>query len=338
MRSVTSVNVAAGFHGGDPSVLRRTIALARELGVAVGAHPSFPDLRASAAARCGSRRRCRGPGALSGGRGGRRRTGGRGAARAREAARRALQHGRARSGTGGSGRRARCSRSTRNLFCPRPPRSALAAAGRAIGLRVAGEGFRRPCLSARRLARPAERSRARSSRTSRRSSTARMQMAVERTVTAIDGSPSSVDVDTICIHGDNAGAAAMAAWIRAGLNSAASTSARPVRSAAHRVLALDAVVPLPQRLAKPRHRVERAAHRFARDAVDDRSCHGPCDDRHRSRLSDTDSTSTSTPSPSCRYRQYEFSRQRNPRSDPPTSRIESTRCGSSPAEATHAGR
>ena len=44
MRSVSSVNVAAGFHGGDPTVLRRTIALARTLDVAVGAHPSFPDL------------------------------------------------------------------------------------------------------------------------------------------------------------------------------------------------------------------------------------------------------------------------------------------------------
>src|SRR4051794_38549569 len=44
MRSVTSANVAAGFHAGDPTVLRRTIRAARELGVAVGAHPSFPDL------------------------------------------------------------------------------------------------------------------------------------------------------------------------------------------------------------------------------------------------------------------------------------------------------
>ena len=44
LRSVTSANVAAGFHAGDPSVLRATIRTARDLGVAVGAHPSFPDL------------------------------------------------------------------------------------------------------------------------------------------------------------------------------------------------------------------------------------------------------------------------------------------------------
>jgi UPF0271 protein len=44
MRSITSASVAAGFHGGDPSVLRRTIRLAKSHGVAIGAHPGFPDL------------------------------------------------------------------------------------------------------------------------------------------------------------------------------------------------------------------------------------------------------------------------------------------------------
>ena len=42
--SITSANVAAGFHAGDPSVLRDTIRLAKQHGVAVGAHPGFPDL------------------------------------------------------------------------------------------------------------------------------------------------------------------------------------------------------------------------------------------------------------------------------------------------------
>ena len=44
MKSITSANVAAGFHAGDPSVLRATIRRAKQHGVAVGAHPSFPDL------------------------------------------------------------------------------------------------------------------------------------------------------------------------------------------------------------------------------------------------------------------------------------------------------
>src|SRR3982751_149456 len=44
MSAITSANVAAGFHAGDPSVLRATIRLAKANGVAVGAHPGFPDL------------------------------------------------------------------------------------------------------------------------------------------------------------------------------------------------------------------------------------------------------------------------------------------------------
>ncbi len=41
---ITSANVACGFHGGDPSVMRRTVERAKQHGVAVGAHPGFPDL------------------------------------------------------------------------------------------------------------------------------------------------------------------------------------------------------------------------------------------------------------------------------------------------------
>ena len=44
MTSITSANIACGFHAGDPSVMRRTIRLAKRHGVAVGAHPGFPDL------------------------------------------------------------------------------------------------------------------------------------------------------------------------------------------------------------------------------------------------------------------------------------------------------
>src|SRR5580765_7153089 len=44
MTSISSANVACGYHAGDPSVMRRTVQLARDAGVAVGAHPGFPDL------------------------------------------------------------------------------------------------------------------------------------------------------------------------------------------------------------------------------------------------------------------------------------------------------
>ena len=42
---VTSVNVACGFHAGDPMVIDRTVSMALRAGVAVGAHPSHWDLR-----------------------------------------------------------------------------------------------------------------------------------------------------------------------------------------------------------------------------------------------------------------------------------------------------
>lgn len=44
MPLITSANVACGFHAGDPQVMRRTVRLAREYGVVVGAHPGFRDL------------------------------------------------------------------------------------------------------------------------------------------------------------------------------------------------------------------------------------------------------------------------------------------------------
>lgn len=41
---VSSANVACGMHAGDPHIMGRTFARAKELGVAVGAHPGYPDL------------------------------------------------------------------------------------------------------------------------------------------------------------------------------------------------------------------------------------------------------------------------------------------------------
>ena len=44
MPFITSANVACGFHGGDPHVMRKTVALALRHDVAIGSHPSLPDL------------------------------------------------------------------------------------------------------------------------------------------------------------------------------------------------------------------------------------------------------------------------------------------------------
>jgi UPF0271 protein len=44
MRSVSSANIACGYHAGDPSIMRETVKLCADAGVAVGAHVSYPDL------------------------------------------------------------------------------------------------------------------------------------------------------------------------------------------------------------------------------------------------------------------------------------------------------
>ncbi|OON69457.1 LamB/YcsF family protein [Hymenobacter sp. CRA2] len=41
---VTSANIACGYHAGDPAVMKRTVRLALQHGVAIGAHPGLPDL------------------------------------------------------------------------------------------------------------------------------------------------------------------------------------------------------------------------------------------------------------------------------------------------------
>src|SRR5262249_23666915 len=45
LRFVSSVNIACGFHAGDPLVMHATVNAAAKQGVAIGAHPSLPDLQ-----------------------------------------------------------------------------------------------------------------------------------------------------------------------------------------------------------------------------------------------------------------------------------------------------
>jgi len=44
MPYLSSANIACGFHAGDPGVMKQTVRLAKKHGVAVGAHPGYPDL------------------------------------------------------------------------------------------------------------------------------------------------------------------------------------------------------------------------------------------------------------------------------------------------------
>ena len=41
---ISSANVACGYHASDPVVMGNTLAMAREAGIRIGAHPGFPDL------------------------------------------------------------------------------------------------------------------------------------------------------------------------------------------------------------------------------------------------------------------------------------------------------
>lgn len=45
LEHVSSANIACGFHAGDPGTMRATVSAALAKGVAIGAHPSFPDLQ-----------------------------------------------------------------------------------------------------------------------------------------------------------------------------------------------------------------------------------------------------------------------------------------------------
>ena len=41
---ISSCNIACGFHASDPAVMKKTVAMAKEAGIGIGAHPGFPDL------------------------------------------------------------------------------------------------------------------------------------------------------------------------------------------------------------------------------------------------------------------------------------------------------
>ncbi len=44
LKYITSANIACGYHAGDYNVMMKTVKAAKKFGVAIGAHPGFPDL------------------------------------------------------------------------------------------------------------------------------------------------------------------------------------------------------------------------------------------------------------------------------------------------------
>ncbi len=214
---ITSGSIACGFHAGDPSLMRRTVRAAARAGVAIGAHPGFADranfgrlemnvepqeiadlvlyqigaLHAVAKAEGQSLQHVKPHGAL--------------------------YNMSARRPDIAEAIAAAVASFDRTLVVMCLPGSELLAAASRLGLRVAAEGF-------------ADRSyEADGTLTSRQFDGAvisepglaaerAVRMVKQRSIVARDGSSLSLEVDTICVHGDTPGALAIAAAIRHGLN------------------------------------------------------------------------------------------------------------------------
>jgi 5-oxoprolinase (ATP-hydrolysing) subunit A len=219
MDSITSANIACGFHAGDPGVMRQTLALAKDKGVAVGAHPGFPDL-----VGFGRREMKATPAevhdlvlyqvaALAG-------------MAAVQGLK--LQHVKAHGALYNMACKERSLADAiaravaafdRSLILFGLPNSELVRAGAAAGLTVAAEVF-------------ADRAYERDgSLTSRHKPGSviddehavverAVRMVKQRDVVAVDGSVIALQADTICLHGDTPGAAALARVVRRGLESA----------------------------------------------------------------------------------------------------------------------
>ena len=219
MDSITSANVACGFHAGDPGAMRETIALARERGVAIGAHPGFQDLvgfgrremkasatevedlvlyQVSALAGMASAQGVR------------------------------LQHVKAHGALYNMACRDRVLADAiakavagfdRSLILFGLPDSELLRAGKAAGLTTAAEVFADRAYDADGSL--TSRTKPGSVIHDRQAVVERaIRMVKERQVVATDGSTIALEADTICLHGDTQGAATLARAVRQGLQSA----------------------------------------------------------------------------------------------------------------------
>ena len=219
MASISSANVACGFHAGDPGTMRATVELARQRGVAIGAHPGFPDL-----VGFGRREMKATPAevedfvlyqvaAMAG------------IAAAQGVT---LQHVKAHGALYNMACRDRALADAiaravasfdRTLILFGLPNSELLRAGEAVGLPVAAEVF------ADRAYDPDGSLTSRSKPGSVIHDTQQVvdraiRMVKDKQVIAVDGSTIALQADTICLHGDTPGAADHARAVRAGLEAA----------------------------------------------------------------------------------------------------------------------
>jgi UPF0271 protein len=216
---ITSANVACGLHAGDPQVMQRTVTQAVAKGVAVGAHPSFPD-------RQGFGRRFMDLtseeieafvlyqlGALTG--------------FARAAGSRLAHvkpHGALYNWAAKDRRSAEAIvRAVADfdaaLIVVTQPGSALAEAAREHGLRVAREGFADRAYQADGSLVPRSEPGAVIHDPAEAAARA-VQMVTQGTIEAIDATTISLEIDTLCVHGDTPDAVRIASKLRQALESA----------------------------------------------------------------------------------------------------------------------
>lgn len=219
LQTITSGNIACGFHAGDPSLMRDTVRMALQAGVSIGAHPGFPD-----PASFGRREMSMPPQhiadvvvsqieALAA------------IARVEGAQLRHVKpHG---ALYNMSVRRAdiaeaiACATASvdKELLLVGLPGSELLSAGKKFGLSIAAEGF--ADRSYERDGSLTPRDRPDAVLTDPRNAAERaVRMVRDGTVIARDGSLLRLDIDTICVHGDTPGAPALAAAVRAALEHA----------------------------------------------------------------------------------------------------------------------
>jgi UPF0271 protein len=216
MRAISSANIACGFHAGDPSVMRETVLLARDHGVAVGAHPGFADLGGFGRREMNLRPRevedlvLYQVGALAGV------AAAHGVTLQHVKPHGALYNMAARDAVLADAIASAVASIDRTLILLGLPRSQLLEAGKRSRLRTAAEAF--------------------ADRAYRRDGTllprgepgavihdpgivvARaVMMARDRVVQAVDGAEVQLEVDTICVHGDTPDAANLAMQIRQAL-------------------------------------------------------------------------------------------------------------------------
>jgi UPF0271 protein len=219
LRTITSGNIACGFHAGDPSLMRDTVRMALHAGVSIGAHPGFPDptsfgrremsmppediadavisqikaLAAIAKAEGARLRHVKPHGALY-----------------NMSVRRA-DIAEAIAGATAS--------FDKELLLVGLPGSELLSAGTKFGLSVAAEGFADRSYESDGSLTPRDRSDA--VLTDPRDAAERaVRMVRDGKVIARDGSIFRVEIDTICVHGDTPGAPELAAAVRAALEEA----------------------------------------------------------------------------------------------------------------------